>query len=577
MADDNIDLYADDIDQDFSQDFGADGVDLYDDVIAAPSSNLEDNEENAQPPPTNNGSGPHNSPPMEKYQSSGGMRGDRDGGRRHQLYVGNLTWWTTDQDIANAVSDLGVKDFLEVKFFENRANGQSKGFCIISLGSDQSSRVCMSRLGDKELHGQKPVVTYPTKAALNQFQFEAQSKTRPAPQMSQQRGGMQQGGGPRNFNRGPIGGPGNQGPPPGPSRSHSMGFPPMQPFQIPPPGGPPRGPPPGQMHPNDPRGPPPRGDWSRPPGPGFPPHQPPPMQGPPPGQGPPMRGPPPGMMQPLGPPPGQMPAPHVNPAFFPPGAVPPHQAPPPHPGGPHGPPHGPPHAAPQGYGPPPSQPWPRYGPPTGVDGGAGISEAEFEEIMGRNRSVSSTAISRAVSDAAAGDYASAIETLVTAISLIKQSKVANDDRCKILISSLQDTLHGIEAKSYGSGRRERSRSRDRSHRRRRERSRSRERDYRERSRERDRDRYYADYPRERSRSREREYRERSREDSSSRTTVRPRLKSTEPAEDPALMNSKSSSRYYDERYRERERDARREPERERERREERETTHRSRH
>ena len=49
-----------------------------------------------------------------------------------------------------------------------------------------------------------------------------------------------------------------------------------------------------------------------------------------------------------------------------------------------------------------------------------------------------------------GDFASAIETLVTAISLIKQSKIANDDRCKILISSLQDTLHGIEEKSYGS-------------------------------------------------------------------------------------------------------------------------------
>lgn len=51
-----------------------------------------------------------------------------------------------------------------------------------------------------------------------------------------------------------------------------------------------------------------------------------------------------------------------------------------------------------------------------------------------------------------GDYASAIETLVTAISLIKQSKVAHDERCKILVSSLQDTLHGIEAKSYGSRR-----------------------------------------------------------------------------------------------------------------------------
>lgn len=52
-----------------------------------------------------------------------------------------------------------------------------------------------------------------------------------------------------------------------------------------------------------------------------------------------------------------------------------------------------------------------------------------------------------------GEYASAIETLVTAISLIKQSKVSGDDRCKILISSLQDTLHGIETKSYGHSRR----------------------------------------------------------------------------------------------------------------------------
>ena len=42
-----------------------------------------------------------------------------------------------------------------------------------------------------------------------------------------------------------------------------------------------------------------------------------------------------------------------------------------------------------------------------------------------------------ISDASCNEYGSAIETLVTAISLIKQSKVANDDRCKILISSLQ--------------------------------------------------------------------------------------------------------------------------------------------
>lgn len=122
--------------------------------------------------------------------------------------------------------------------------------------------------------------------------------------------------------------------------------------------------------------------------------------------------------------------------------------------------------------------------------------------MSRNRTVSSSAIARAVQDAAAGEYASAIETLVTAISLIKQSKVAGDDRCKILISSLQDTLHGIENKSYGARHGGSRYSPDRRHRDyRRDYSPHRERDrYRERSpRESGRD-----YYRERSRSRERE-------------------------------------------------------------------------
>ena len=76
--------------------------------------------------------------------------------------------WTSDQDIADAIQNVGVPDFIEVKFFENRANGQSKGFCVVSLGSEQSVRLCMDRLPKKELHGQSPVVTFPTKQALNQ-------------------------------------------------------------------------------------------------------------------------------------------------------------------------------------------------------------------------------------------------------------------------------------------------------------------------------------------------------------------------------------------------------------------------
>lgn len=147
------------------------------------------------------------------------------------------------------------------------------------------------------------------------------------------------------------------------------------------------------------------------------------------------------------PPPGAVPpALHLNPAFFPP------------PSAALGPP-------PDAYGKvltPYNHSSRELGPPP-----APVSEVEFEEIMNRNRAISSSAISKAVSGASAGDYSDAIETLLTATAVIKQSRVANDERCRVLLSSLKDCLHGIEAKSYstgssGSSTRKRHRSRERS-------------------------------------------------------------------------------------------------------------------
>ncbi|XP_032599213.1 cleavage and polyadenylation specificity factor subunit 6 isoform X3 [Drosophila grimshawi] len=656
-----LDLYAEDLDKDFvgqvkdefciKDEFGGDGVDLYDDIGGPTEPATAGGGCGGGTPTGENSSGPGSvdgssniGPNGVYHQGSGSQTPTMN--RRYQLYVGNLTWWTTDQDISNALREIGVNDLQEVKFFENRANGQSKGFSVISLGSEPSLRTVLDQLPKKEMHGQTVVVTYPSKQALTQF--ESLQKTRPVP--PPQQNGPPRGPAPPNMG-GPMpphpgvpqGGPPGHAPrmnpsmQPGQYRPHmsqvpqvgpNSGPPRMQPpmhqqggpmgNQQPPPryppaqgqwpgqrpGGPRPGPPNGPLQ-RPPmfqgpmgmpvRGPGPGPDWRRPPmhG-GFPP------QGPP--QGPPhMQGPPRPQMGP-GPPPGSggphgAPAPHVNPAFFnQPGGPPPHPGmggpphgqPGPQPGMNMPPQHGPPpHFAQQGG---PRNPWP--GPPQGKPPGSfpdpqmgpQLTEVEFEEVMSRNRTVSSSAIARAVSDAAAGEYSSAIETLVTAISLIKQSKVAHDERCKILISSLQDTLHGIEAKSYN--RRERSRSRDRSHRSRQRRERSTSR-YRERSRERERDR-----DRERERERDGGYRERSRsrererqapdhyrDDSSSRS-ARPR-KSPEPVVAEAA-EAPSSKRYYEERERyrssdrerrDRDRDRERERERDRDRREE----HRSRH
>ncbi|KAK9503798.1 hypothetical protein O3M35_010280 [Rhynocoris fuscipes] len=549
MADNvDIDLYADDSEQDFApEEFAGEGIDLYDDVISQPP-NTAAASDNAT-----------SSNPVQSIVGSSSYSG-----RKYQLYVGNLTWWTSDQDVTDAIVSLGIQDFIDVKFFENRSNGQSKGFCIISLGSEQSMKICMEKLPKKELHGQSPVVTYTSKQALNQF--EAQTKTRPSPPANNQTQQRLQQGQPHNASPRVMMGPPqlrNRMPPPDQHpqfhnnwqngmRQNGPPRPPGPPQGInqqrpggPPPGiPPPRGPPPGMAPPPDQRGPPPRPEWNRPPGmqgPGFIPHQ----QGMPGMQGPPARGPPPPQMGTQG-----TAGSHVNPQFFPQTGGPPHQQPPP----PQGPPHAPPH-----YGPPPqARMHPSFvgGPPPPElrTETPALTDAEFEEIMARNRTVSSSAIARAVSDAAAGEYASAIETLVTAISLIKQSKAANDDRCKILISSLQDTLHGVETKSYSSVRRDRSRSRERerAHRRSR-RDRSRDRD-----REREKERYYAEnYGRERSRSRDRdrEYRERSRED---RYRERDRDRERE--------RERETTRRDPERERERERETtRRDPERERDR------------
>ncbi|XP_015929088.1 cleavage and polyadenylation specificity factor subunit 6 [Parasteatoda tepidariorum] len=567
MADADIDLYADDIDHDFNQDgdYNHDtNVDLYDDVITAPSDDHHNDE--GRPSSAGSGASPHHS---------------RHGGKRVAAYVGNLTWWTTDKDLTEAMQSLGVNDILEIKFYENRANGQSKGFCIVALSSENSLRIIMEKLPKKELHGQNPAVTACTRQNLNYFELqsrkgghgggnrhdnsnERRSRDRDRERdrdgrdnrndsrgmqqdRSRNRGNANQGYQQQKMPPGPHMQPPPQGPPPPqyqPGRTPWMSAPPPQ-IQMPPPPGrpgapqvntgapppppglqapppvrpgppppnnlrlpPPRGPLPPMgprgIPPPDTRGPPPTNDWDRhlsqpppqhvglPPQPVGPPNRPPPPV-PAPGQG----------MPPAIPPPAPpIPSPHINPAFFHQQGVPPGLAPA--------------SQAPDLYNRPPPVQFSDYRSITdrGPEPSSSISDAEFEEIMGRNRTVSSSAIARAVADASAGDYASAIETLVTAISLIKQSKVANDERCKILISSLQDTLHGIESKSYGSRSkdrarsRERERSRERSSRRekssRRDRSRSRDREYRDRSRERD--RYHDDRYRDKDRDHDRDRR-----------------------------------------------------------------------
>lgn len=397
-------------------------------------------------------------------------------GRRYCCYIGNMTWWTTDVDLQTLILSCGVSDLIDIKFYENRNNGQSKGFALAVFQAESAVKIVMEKLPQRTLHGQQLVVLPYTKASLAKFE-DATRRLDQRPDKKDTK---------KEEVKGPFLGTIRIGMPPPAQQPQQpqMTLPPpvtLRPqVQVPPPM--PNLRPPAQVPMMIPQQQPPQ---VRAPPPNA---QPVPLGGMTVGGGPiNLNAPPPAI-------PGQVPmggAPQMNrppPTFaHPPQGVPPLSAAGPMPQTVS--------AAPPTSHPPPGFPPPGAhinpqvyrqnfggGAPSSVDG---MSEAEFEEIMNRNRTVSSSAITRAVSDAAANDYASAIETLVTAISLIRQSRVAHDERCKVLISSLQDTLNGIETKSYNSNRkrhsnRDRSRTPERSSRKRhrrtsRSRSRSRER------------------------------------------------------------------------------------------------------
>ncbi|NXL53651.1 CPSF7 factor, partial [Podilymbus podiceps] len=367
----------------------ADQMDLYDDVLAATSQPPESRTSSSEPPPEirqEPSPKPNSKSPAILYTYSG-LRN-----KRAAVYVGSFSWWTTDQQLIQTIRSVGVYDVVELKFAENRANGQSKGYAEVVVASENSVHKLLELLPGKILNGDKVEVRLATRQNLSQFEAQAR-KREPSgrdswlfpvplagvPPRAHSRDSVDSVDGratptenalpPARVEKPPSRGPGS-------STGHlRQGHGPLQPQQVRRGGG----------------------------GAGMPKW----------GGG------------------GGRDDTHdsADPPRPPPRCL----------------------LRSRELGPPP--------PP--------VSEVEFEEIMNRNRAISSSAISKAVSGASAGDYSDAIETLLTAIAVIKQSRVANDERCRVLLSSLKDCLHGIEAKSYstgasGSSSRKRHRSRERS-------------------------------------------------------------------------------------------------------------------
>lgn len=309
--------------------------------------------------------------------------------RKLSIYVGNFPWWVSDMDLIFMAQQLGVKDVTDVKFAENKVNGQSRGYAEMTVSSQESLKTLLDKIPECKLNGENLNCRFATHHNLSVFEDVAKLRM-PLRVQSKDSKESESSGGPSFFSPEPV-------PPPAPLPSP---FPPLpNPFLAQPP-------------------------------PHLFPHFPP-----------------------------NIPPPPLPPPLFPPPPI-----------------HSP--CQPSGL---------HLNPPTvsaGNDGQSSeaynqplqIPETDFEELMNRNKAVASTAITKAVSGATAGNVQTAMETLLAAIAIIKQSRVYQDERCQALVTSLKDCLVSINGNN---SLRSESRSRDE------ERDRGRDR---ERRRDRDRDR-----------------------------------------------------------------------------------------
>ncbi|KAE8606959.1 hypothetical protein XENTR_v10010943 [Xenopus tropicalis] len=157
--------------------FAAEQVDLYDDVLAVPaisSSHVESNRNSSALEPT---SPVQSTSPMSNNKTPEVLY--HSGRNRVSMYIGNFSWWTTDQQLLALIRSVGIKDHVEIKFAENRANGQSKGFAEVILSSESSMNLILEHLPQKKLNGKKLDVRPANRQNLSFFEALSRKKIPP--------------------------------------------------------------------------------------------------------------------------------------------------------------------------------------------------------------------------------------------------------------------------------------------------------------------------------------------------------------------------------------------------------------
>lgn len=70
---------------------------------------------------------------------------------QNKLFVGNLSWDTTDETMRAFFEKLG--EVLEAKVIFDRASGRSKGFGFVTMATEELANQAVEELDNQELDG----------------------------------------------------------------------------------------------------------------------------------------------------------------------------------------------------------------------------------------------------------------------------------------------------------------------------------------------------------------------------------------------------------------------------------------
>ncbi|MFH1424614.1 MAG: RNA-binding protein [archaeon] len=77
----------------------------------------------------------------------------KQGGEKLNIYIGNISWDTTDSGLKAAFEAFGQVESATI--IKDRATGRSKGFAFVEMPNDEEAKAAITGMTGKELDGRE--------------------------------------------------------------------------------------------------------------------------------------------------------------------------------------------------------------------------------------------------------------------------------------------------------------------------------------------------------------------------------------------------------------------------------------